>query len=229
MAESVIEQADAAHDRGNIAAVHALLKAAIEDQKLDSVELLWRYARCHYDLAEETTEKAEKEGFVNTGIQIIQKAQEKDPNHWAVHKWNGILLGSLGEFQSTKDKIANAYKIRDHFLKACELNPKDGTTHHCMGKWCWKVLQIGFLERQAASLIFGSPPTSTYEECEKYLVAADALSRTINNCLLLGDLCYQKSRYGEAKQWYNSAIALEAVTEAQRRQVEDAKKKLAKC
>lgn len=192
-------------------------------------ELLWRAARNCYDLAQETTDKAVKEGHVRKGFDLAKAAIDADPSSFASHKWMGILIGSIGEFIPTKDKIANAYTVRDHFLKAIELNPKDATSQHCMGKWCWSILQIGWIERQAASLLFGTPPSSTYDECRGYFLASHEITPTIHNCNALGDLYYQEKNWGEAKKWFALALTIPAITENQKRQHEEATKKRDSC
>jgi hypothetical protein len=226
---AVIVQVDELHKVEKHHDNFGLLQAEFDKGNRDP-EILWRLARTHYLLGEETEDKTARQPHVETGLQLINQAVEADPNNFASHKWKGILISAMGQFISTNEKISNAYIIRDEFLKSIELNPNDATTQHCMGKWCWSILQIGWLERQAASLLFGTPPTSTYEECEKYLLASEKLDATqTNNKLLLGDLYYQQKNWAEAKKWYESCAATEALSDRARREVEEAKKKAAKC
>ena len=192
-------------------------------------QILWRLARACYDLAHETTEKEKRQELVDRGLTLIKKSVEEDPNNFASQKWMGILISATKEFVSTKETIANAFIIRDHFKKAVELNPKDATALHCLGKWCWSVLQISWIERQAASLLFATPPTSTYDECREYLLASHNVEPTIHNCVSLGDLYYQEKNWTEAKKWFELAQTLPVKTERQKRESEDAKKKAASC
>lgn len=127
----------------------------------------------------EVPDKEEKKKLIERGLGIAKAAIDAQPDNALCHKWYGILLGTMGDFLATKEKIANAYVVRDHFKRATELLPNDGTCQHCMGKWCWSILQIGWLERQAASLLFGTPPTSSYDECAGYLLAAAKLDPTM--------------------------------------------------
>jgi Regulator of microtubule dynamics protein 1-3 len=41
------------------------------------------------------------------------------------------------EFNGIKAQLQNSPTIRDHFEKAIELNPKDATSHHLLGLWCF--------------------------------------------------------------------------------------------
>ncbi|CUF36367.1 Hypothetical protein, putative [Bodo saltans] len=228
MSQELIAKAEELQVACNYVAVKTLLFEAIDGGD-KSVDLLWRGARNCYDLAQETQDKAEKEVLVRKGFDLAKTAIEVDPSSPASHKWIGILYGSLGEFIPTKDKIANAYVIRDHFLKSVEINPKDATTQHCMGKWCWTILQIGWIERQAASLLFGTPPSSTNDECRGYLLASHEITPTIHNCNALGDLYYQEKNWAEAKKWFSLALTIPAITENHKRQHEEATKKRDSC
>eukprot|EP00744_Colponema_vietnamica_P007921 GILI01011345.1.p1 GENE.GILI01011345.1~~GILI01011345.1.p1 ORF type:complete len:240 (-),score=63.52 GILI01011345.1:58-753(-) len=227
--ESKIIAADAFHASNKIRENYDLLNELFkEDTK--NPELLWRLARANYDLAVETTKKEDSQLLTEKGLELINEAKEKIPDNFNVYKWQGILLGKKGDFLATKEKIANAFIIRDNFKKAIELNPKDSTSQFCMAKWCWSILQVGWMERQAASLLFGTPPTSTYEECEKYLQDAWALNQEgVHTALLLGDLYYQQKKYPDAKKWFDTAATCPAVTDNQKRQVDEAKTKSSKC
>ena len=193
-------------------------------------EVLFRLGRALFDLSGETTDKAEKQSLLERGLSICKVCLDADPNNFAGHKWYGILLGSTGEFLATKIKIANAFIVRDHFKKAVELCPMDATIQHCLGKWCWNVLQITWLERQAAALLFATPPTSTYEECEMYLLASAKLNEDqVHNSLLLGDLYFQQKQWDNAKKWFEQAASCPVRTEGQKRQREQALAKIQKC
>mmetsp|Transcript_28817 Transcript_28817/g.33272 ORF Transcript_28817/g.33272 Transcript_28817/m.33272 type:complete len:230 (-) Transcript_28817:63-752(-) len=226
--EPICAEADRLQAAHNYVDEKAVLFGAIDNGNAHP-QILWRAGRICYDLAGESTDKGHREELIRKGFDFVKKSVDEDPNNFASQKWVGILYGSLGEFIPTKEKIANAFTIRDHFLKAIELNPNDATTQHCMGKWCWSILQIGWVERQAASLLFGTPPTSTYDECRGFLLASDNIEPTIHNCLALGDLYYQEKNYAEAKKWFEKALTLPAVTENHKRQHKEAASKRDSC
>src|SRR5688572_18383178 len=59
-----------------------------------------------------------------------------------------ICCSRIGDFITTKEKIGNAFKIKEHALKAVELNPKDATSFVVLGTWCFNVASVGWLERK---------------------------------------------------------------------------------
>jgi tetratricopeptide (TPR) repeat protein len=195
--------------------------------------VLWRLARAHYIVAREhvgDSGKVKREEEIRTGLQFAQRALELDDADFAVHKWNGILLGALSEFISTKEKIGDAFKIKAFFERGIALNPNDATLHHCLGSWCFTVSNIGFVERSLASVIFATPPTATSEEAEAHLLKCYELDpKQSFNAILLGNVYYGRRNWAEAKRWYQIASECPANTAAAKADVEQAKQKMAKC
>ena len=225
----VLKQADQFHHDEAVADCYRVLDEAYKAGER-SPELLWRLGRSCYTMGNECADKAEKQAFMTRGLELVKASVEADGNNWASQKWHGILLGSMGEFVSTKEKIGNAYIIKEKFQKAAELKPDDATTHHCLGKWCWSVLQVGMIERGLAATLFATPPSSTYEECEASLLKSHELDpNQIYNNLLMGDLKYQQRKWSEAYKWYSQAAALPPKTEHAKALVAEATKKAKSC
>jgi hypothetical protein len=68
------------------------------------------------------------------GLEFAQLALKQNPNHYAGYKWVAINLSALGDLLSTKEKIENAFKIKENAVKALELKPDDATTCHMLGR-----------------------------------------------------------------------------------------------
>eukprot|EP00758_Cryptobia_borreli_P014460 Tbor_TRINITY_DN5924_c3_g3::TRINITY_DN5924_c3_g3_i1::g.18923::m.18923 len=182
---------------------HKLLTTATTTDGIKDPNLLWRYARSYYLLSEEIKDNNNKSlelEYTDKALELATIAKDSLPNEPNTHKWFGIILGKKGDFSPTKEKISNAFIIRDSFQKAIDLFDKNNTTsnnkdpviYYCMAKWCWSVMQVSWLERKAAALLFGTPPQSTYEDCEKYALASREIdSQQVLVDLLLGDVYSQ--------------------------------------
>ena len=119
------------------------------------------------------------------------------------------MLGALGSYLPTKEKVANSFRIRDALQTAAEMRPADGSVQLALGEWCFKVRSaaagqerergsfshlhidaqipspkvgthsdptrtpqvagIGWVEANAAKLLFGQAPESTYAEARSRL------------------------------------------------------------
>lgn len=222
--EAIAKESEDVLATGNIKGCHEILLKTYEGGNHDP-QITWRLARSYYEMSQETTDTAVRGPLLRTALELVQQSVQDDPNNFASHKWLGILISA--QYVGTKEKIENAYRIRDEFLKAIELNPHDATSLHAMGNWCWSVMQVGWFERKAAALLFATPPSSTYEECLKYLLASAEEGDTIHNAMLTGDVYAKQGKNAEAKKWYEKACGMPALTELQKRQQGEASQKLA--
>ena len=57
--------------------------------------------------------------------------------------------------------------------KALEYNPKDGYAHYVLGRWCFQVASVGWIQRKAAAALFASPPESSYEQALEHFKMAE--------------------------------------------------------
>eukprot|EP01137_Pigoraptor_chileana_P030728 Opistho-2@17624 len=209
------KQADELHEKGQYKQTFDLLKDALEKEPKNA-DLLWRLARAHYNLGEESTDKTAKEKHIRDGLELASQALAISADNFACHKWYGVLLSGLGDFISTKEKIQNAFKIREHIEQAIKLNGKDATSHHILGKWCLGVANIGWMERKLAATLFGSPPEATLDDALKHLLDASAIDPTFKrNMVTVADVYLQQKKYAEAKEWYNKALAVASVDKAE--------------
>jgi tetratricopeptide (TPR) repeat protein len=222
---------DTLHDADEVQQTSALIDKVIHRGYGDKPDVMWRHGRVLYLLGkEEVRDKKRREELVTKGYGEVTRclaAPGQEETNYQAHKWAGIILSAVGEFKPTKEKIGNAFTIRNHFVKGLSIYSMDATLHHCLGSWCWNIMQISYLERKVAAVLFAAPPTSSYEECERHLMRSFELDpKAINNNLLLGDLCRQLRRHNEAKQWYQRAIDAPAKTKYLQSMQLEAKQKM---
>ena len=153
------------------------LRDASRDTNAVDVAIEWRYARACLDAANALPEKdAKREGLTFEGLRAAERAAALAPDDGLAQKWLGVMLGSVGDFQTTKEKIQNSYKVREALDAAYALRPDDATVALALGQWCLKVAGVSFVERGLARAIFGgSPPEATYAEALKFFRQAQEL------------------------------------------------------
>merc|ERR1719426_294077 len=177
--ESQIERFDRLHasplDRTD--ELLKLLRDASRDTNAVDVDVEWRYARACLDASNALPEKDPKrEGLTFEGLRAAERAAALASDDGLAQKWLGVMLGSVGDFQTTKEKIQNSYKVREALDAAYKLRPDDATVALALGQWCLKVAGVSFVERGLARAIFGgSPPESTYAEALKFFRKAQEL------------------------------------------------------
>ncbi|XP_028918016.1 regulator of microtubule dynamics protein 1 isoform X2 [Ornithorhynchus anatinus] len=140
----------------------------------EDAELLWRLARASRDLSQlSSTSPEEKKQLVYEALEYAKKALEKNPSSFAAHK------------------------------KAIELNPKDATSIHLMGVWCYSFAEMPWYQSRIAAMLFATPPSSTYEEALNYFQKAEQADPNFysKNLLLLGKTYLKLSNKKLAAFW----------------------------
>ncbi|XP_062426527.1 regulator of microtubule dynamics protein 1 isoform X2 [Rhea pennata] len=211
--EEVIEQADYLYGSGETEKLYRLL---VQHKNSEDAELLWRLARASRDLAQlSSTSTEEKKQLVYEALEYAKKALEKNESNFAAHKWYAICISDVGDYEGIKAKIANAFVIKEHFQKAIELNPKDATSIHLMGIWCYSFAEMPWYQRKIAAMLFATPPTSTYKEALHYFHMAEEADPNFysKNLLFLGKTYLKLNNKKMALLWLSKAKEYPAHTE----------------
>jgi hypothetical protein len=201
---------------------------------------MWRLVRAAYDVSNlKKTSANDQRDLIYYAMDVIKVALSKNDKHPAVHNWYGVILSRIGDFEGTKVQIANSQTIKDHWLKAIELDPIRPATYHLLGRctfcivsllesdggltwvstsWilgCMRVADLSWIERKAAAVLFGSPPESSYDESLTYLHKCDELQPNYwkKNALLIAEVYYKKRDWANSKKWTEKALAIPSKTE----------------
>ncbi|XP_075994299.1 regulator of microtubule dynamics protein 1 [Genypterus blacodes] len=184
--EEVLEQADYLYSCGETEKLYELL---LQYKDSEEAECLWRLARASRDLSLLPSTSAEqKRQLTFEAFEYAQKALETDEKCFAAHKWYAVCLSDIGDYKGVKGKIGNSYIIRKHLERAVELNPKDATSLHILGYWCFSFAELPWYQRKVAAVIFASPPSSTYEEALAFFLKAEEVDPNFysTNLVMLG-------------------------------------------
>lgn len=198
--EKVIKDADELFAENDIVRLYELLVA---HKDTGNADVMWRLARAACHMGKIGTDTEAKKGYTYEAFQYIQRALQLNDQNFACHKWYAILLDYVGEYEGTKQRITSAYKVKEHLLRAIELNPRDATTIHSLGYWCFTIADLPWYQRKVASVIFATPPSSTYEEALKYFLDAEREDPNFYsmNLLLLGKTFLRLNDKDKAKNY----------------------------
>ncbi|XP_051879849.1 regulator of microtubule dynamics protein 1 isoform X2 [Pristis pectinata] len=203
--EEIIDQADYLYGTGEVTKLYHLL---IEHKNSTNGELLWRLARASRDLAQlKSTTLEKKRQLTYEALEFAEKALEENELSFAAHKWYAICISDVGDYEGIKAKIANAYVIKEHFQKAIELNPKDATSIHLMGLWCFTFSEMPWIQQKIAAAFFATPPSSSYEEALQYFDKAEEAEPNFysKNLLMLGKTYMKLKNEKLALLWLTKA------------------------
>lgn len=206
--QSVWQRIDDLDEVDDFDGAYALL-APLEVEYGSDVGYLWRIARHHFNISDNTTDEEVIEREVYAGFEFAKRALATDSTNANVLGWYGILFGRMGQVEGTKQEILNSYDVRKYTLKAIELDPEDDTWLHVMGRWHHRLADLNWFERTIASIIYAKPPKASFEEAEEYFRrAAEIDPDDIRHFLWLGKSQLELDKEDEARTSLEIAVSL---------------------
>ncbi|CAL1527797.1 unnamed protein product [Lymnaea stagnalis] len=193
----------------------------LTDQNPDEPALYWRLAKAGFLLASEemivSTDDKPNNGqrnLMKSSLDAVTKSLQLDEESGDAHKWMAIIMGSVTQFLPVQEQIRNSFDIKNHILAAIKYKPKDSLSHHMLGRWCYSVYMLTWVERRVAATLFATPPTATLEEALQCFLRAEDLSpeSSIDNALYLGKSYIAKKDYDKAIQWLRIGSRLNCST-----------------
>jgi len=228
--QDVLAKADSMDDNKEYDALFTFLLQQ-EQAYPNNFEIMWRVARVHFDLSSEKPDQ--KKELLFKAFDYAEKVLAMKPDHYLAHKWYALVLSSIGDYRSTKEKILEAAKIQEHCLKSIELHGRGGdqTLNHLYGRWCFAVASVSWMERKLASALFASPPTSTYEEALKYFLQAESINEReefLENLLWTAHTYHKLNNVPKAKEYYARAAKVQPKSANDEKIVKEAQQKHAR-
>jgi len=192
----------------------------------DNAAYLGRLCKAQYlcsVLADQTEEPGRRKELILAAVETGAKALEKDNTNPEVHKWYAIALGSRGEFSGVKEKILDGFEFKKHIDTAARLAPRDYVTHHLLGRFCYEVSQLSWIERKMASTLFANPPEASLPEAIDHFLMAESLKPDgwKENRLFLAKCHIGLGDYVEAMTWLDKADAIPIASDDIREGIKD--------
>lgn len=173
-------------------------------------DFLWRLARSYSDMCEITEDVPEKKSYALEGKEEVEVALQKEGQSAECHKWFAILCGHLSEHEGIQKRIQTGYLFKEHIEKAILLQPNDPQCYYLLGRWCYEVSNLGWLERKTASALYDTPPSATLDEALQNLLKAEELSPGFSKATRVNIAkCYRDlGNTSDAAHWLKLAAEL---------------------
>ncbi|XP_050831276.1 regulator of microtubule dynamics protein 3 [Serinus canaria] len=139
-------------------------------------EFLWRLARAHCDMWELTEDKEERRSYATGGKEELELALQNWDQSAECHQWFAILCGQVSEQESIPKRIQAGYVFKEHIDKAIALKPQDPQLYYLLGRWCYQVAHLGWLEKRTVSALFEPPLTATVQDALQNFLRVEELS-----------------------------------------------------
>ena len=147
-------------------------------------------------------------------LDFATKAIEFDGQNAECHKWFAITIGTLGDYVTTKEKISNGHKFKEHVDIALSLKPNDPSLHHMLGRFCFEFANLSWVERKVASALFSKVPEFSFDDSLKHLIKAFELRpEWKENILFIAKILINQKKYSEGIKWIDRGLALKTIGE----------------
>lgn len=197
-----------------------------KDEMGDSPAFLWRLCKAQYllaVLAGQEGENERKKELILSAVTAGESALRCDERNSEAHKWYAIALGSRGEFGGVREKILDGFEFKKHIDTAAKLNPRDYITHHLLGRFCYEVSQLSWIERKMAATLFAEPPSASLPEAVDHFMAAERMKPEgwKENRLFIAKCYIGLRNYPEAVSWLQRADSIPLASEEYREGIKD--------
>ncbi|XP_012977566.1 regulator of microtubule dynamics protein 3 isoform X2 [Mesocricetus auratus] len=177
-------------------------------------DFLWRLARAYSDMSELTEEESEKKSYALNGKEEAEAALEKGDGSAESHQWYAVLCGQLAEHEGISRRIQSGFSFKEHVDKAIALEPEDPKSHFLLGRWCYQVSHLSWLEKKTATALFESPLHATVQDALQSFLKAEELQPGFSKAgRVYISKCYRElGKNSEARKWMKLAQELTDVT-----------------
>uniref|UniRef100_A0A8C3X2F1 Regulator of microtubule dynamics protein 3 n=1 Tax=Catagonus wagneri TaxID=51154 RepID=A0A8C3X2F1_9CETA len=211
----LLQQADELHqggEQGKREGFRLLLESKLAHGSRQ--DFLWRLARAYSDMCELAEVASEKKSHALSGKEAAEAALEKGDENAECHQWYAVLCGQLAEHESIQKRIQSGFSFKEHVDKAIALQPENPMTHFLLGRWCYQVSHLSWLEKKTATALSESPLSATVQDALQSFLKAEELKPGFSKAgRIYISKCYRElGKNPEAKQWVKLALELPDVT-----------------
>ncbi|XP_004578484.2 regulator of microtubule dynamics protein 3 [Ochotona princeps] len=177
-------------------------------------DFLWRLARAYSDMCELTEEVNEKKSYALNGKEAAEAALEKGNECAECHQWYAVLAGQLAEHESIQRRVQSGFSFKEHVDKAIALQPENPMAHFLLGRWCYQVSHLSWLEKKTAAALFENPPSATVQEALHCFLKVEELQPGFSKAgrVYISKCCRELGKNSEARRWMKMALELPDVT-----------------
>ncbi|XP_057399527.1 regulator of microtubule dynamics protein 3 isoform X2 [Balaenoptera acutorostrata] len=177
-------------------------------------DFLWRLARAYSDMCELAEEASEKRSYALSGKEAAEAALEKGNENAECHQWYAVLCGQLAEHEGIQRRIQSGFSFKEHVDKAIALKPENPMAYFLLGRWCYQVSHLSWLEKKTATALCESPLGATVQDALQSFLKAEELQPGFSKAgRIYISKCYRElGQNPEAKQWMKLALELPNVT-----------------
>ncbi|KAF7640201.1 TPR_REGION domain-containing protein [Meloidogyne graminicola] len=182
--------------------------AKIGDNLHSDPEILWRFARACYFIANPLDHKdPKKKNLLDEGYFYAEKAYQLCDGDFEIIKCFAAVTGARTDFLGTKEKIEQGNLFKELLDKALAMNSGEVQLLHMRGRFAFSVASLTWLERKAAAAFYSKPPEATFDEAiEDFLAVFELEPDWLDNLFYLGKTYLLKKEKETALKYLRRAV-----------------------
>ncbi len=209
--ENLKEQADSLYRNYEENKALQLYEQVIEEDP-DNYEALWRASFLNSRVGNRASDEGTKEKHFNQAIELAERALEIDSTDVQSNFVMAVAMGRKALISGAKSRVAASRDIKKYADRALDADPDHAGALHVLGRWHFKVANLGWLERAAANTLFGGIPgdASNEKASEHIKKATEQKEDYILYYLDLAKVYEEMGEDGKALKSCNEAISMES-------------------
>jgi tetratricopeptide (TPR) repeat protein len=195
----------------------------------DDYEALWKLSRSLADQGTLAKDPRLQERLYIEAEQLARMAVRLSPEDSKGHLYLSVAVGKLALYEGGRRKVELSKETKAEAERAVALNPNEDFGYHVLAMWNREVVELNWLLRTLAELVYGKFPTASLESALADLRrAVDLAPDVIPHRVELGITLASAGRWAEAKTELEQALRMprtwvtnEYYWELARRKLED--------
>jgi len=161
-------------------------------------------------------------------IEYGKKAIALEPKNDQAYLMVSRATGRLAEISGSKTKLRLSVDVKSYAEKAVEYNPNNDIAHHVIGKWNYKISDLGWAEKMVANTVLGGVPEGASFENAKasFEKAVSIKPESISHNLELARTLIALDEEVRAKEILKRVLQLKVVQSIDTKYKEEAKELL---
>ncbi|MCJ8750280.1 hypothetical protein PDJAM_G00260810 [Pangasius djambal] len=175
----------------------------------DNVEFLWRLARAYNDMCEHAEDEEERRSYAEQGRDEAESALQRNGLNADCHKWFALLTAQTSQCDSMHSKLKSSHILKEHLDRALALRDDDPLCFYLLGRWCYEMSRLSWLEQKAAAALYETPPCSSLQHALENFLKAEELKPGFSRAVRLYIAKCHKDlgNESEARNWARRALA----------------------
>ena len=156
---------------------HAYLVAV--NQQTNQYETAWQLCRALIDAGTLTKGRVAQKLLFVESEQLARHAVQINSTDSKGHLYLSISVGKLALFEGGKRKVELSKEVKTEAERALALDPAEDAAYHVLGIWNREVVELNFLLKNFAELLYGNFPQASLEVAQSNLRRAVELAPTV--------------------------------------------------